>query len=381
MIDYYSDNHKKDAFVQADVMGPSISYRLNYKNNVGLYTRARAVASGRNLDPGFNYYNFHEINFGNLYNLKKSDIQGAAWMEIGANFAHVLRENKEMQWSAGANLRYLVGTDAAYAKNLRDVSVSSKQDTLSLSGADIEIGLVTGAEMYDENTAGEYKLQRKGGGIGLDIGTSLLKKRFTNDILIDTDVTYKWKLNFSVLDLGYIRYKDAEVHRYTIDTPIIVDFNSANNQPTVEKYFQDLSAQVYAGDSLKSKIDNRFVIGLPTALNLNFDYGITAHWYIKANVIQRVPVFENAIKRSNVINLNGRFQKEWIGISGGITSYEYKDLYLGGSLRIGPLIIGSDNFIPVIVRQKEATQADLYIGLKINKFWQNFLMGRSCNCK
>ncbi len=378
--DFYSTSGNKDAYVQADIMGPSGSIRLNYHHTIGLFTRARVVASARNIDEGFNYYNFHEINFGTPFSADKSDLQGAAWAEVGLNYAKVLKESKTHKLSAGVNLKYLIGTDAAYAINHRRGRAVAQQDTITFTNADFEIGVVTGAEMYDEATAGEYNLKKKGSGLGLDIGVSWEKKRYPTDILIDTDVTYKWKMNATLLDLGQIRYKNAEVHRYTIEGSQLIDFNQAESTETIEQYFQDLSTQVY-NDSLQSKIGNEFVVGLPTALNLNFDYGLSDRWYIKTNLIQRIPVFENALKRSNVLNVNGRYQKNWFGISGGITAYEYQNVYLGGSVRIGPLTLGSDHFIPIIMPQKELTGADFYFALKINSFWDDlWKRHKRCNC-
>lgn len=378
--DFYSTSQNKDAYIQANVIGPSGAIRLNYNHTIGLFTRGRIVASARNIDEGFNYYNFHEVNFGTPFNANESDLQGAAWTEVGINYANVLRESKTHKLSAGINLKYLVGTDAAYAINHRKAGAVAEQDTIVFNNLDFEVGVVTGAEMYDEATAGEYNLKKNGSGLGFDIGLSWEKKRYPTDILIDTDVTYKWKMNASVLDLGHIRYRNAEVHRYTIEGNQLIDFEQAGNTETIAQYFQDLSKQVY-NDSIQSKIDNQFIIGLPTAMNLNFDYGLSNHWYIKTNLIQRIPIFKNALKRSNVLNINGRYQKNWFGISGGLTTYEYQNVYLGGSLRIGPLTLGSDHFIPIVLSQKELTGADFYFALKLNSFWDDlWKRHKRCDC-
>ncbi|APD08004.1 hypothetical protein UJ101_02505 [Flavobacteriaceae bacterium UJ101] len=377
--DFYSTSEDKDAYVQVDVLGPSGSMRINYHNTIGLFTRARVVASARNIDSGFNYYNFNEINFGTPFTADKSDLQGAAWAEIGLNYAKVLKDSKEYKFSTGVNLKYLIGTDAAYAVNHRRVGAVAEQDTIVFNNLDVEVGVVTGSEMYDEATAGEYSLKKNGSGLAMDLGFTFEKKKYPTDILIDTDVTYKWKLNASILDIGRIKYKNAEVHRYTLDGEQLIDFEQAGDTETIEQYFQDLSMQVY-GDSIQSKIGNDFIIGLPTALNLNFDYGLSDRWYVKTNIVQRVPVFENSLKRSNVVNVNGRYQKNWFGISGGITAYEYQNVYLGGSLRMGPLTIGSDNFIPIAVPIKEMKGADFYFALKINSFWDDLWKRHKRRC-
>lgn len=378
--DFYSTSKDKDAYVQVDVLGPSGSMRIDYHNTIGLFTRARVVASARAIDSGFNYYNFHEINYGTPFTADKSDLQAAAWAEIGLNYAKVLKESKEYKFSAGANLKYMIGTDAAYVINHKRTGAIAEKDTIIFNNANVEIGVVTGAEMYDEATAGEYNLKKNGGGLAFDLGFTFEKKKYPTDILIDTDVTYKWKLNASILDFGRIKYKNAEVHQYAFEGTRLIDFEQAENTETIEQYFQDLSRQVYNGDSIQSKIGNEFVIGLPTALNVNFDYGLSDRWYIKTNIIQRVPVFENSLKRSNVINVNGRYQRNWFGISGGLTTYEYQNVYLGGSLRVGPLTIGSDHFIPIVIPQKEMKGADFYFALKINSFWDDLWKRHKRRC-
>ena len=57
--------------------------------------------------------------------------------------------------------------------------------------------------------------------------------------------------------------------------------------------------------------------------------------------------------------------------------YEYKNFQVGGFLRYGPLIIGSENALPFIVPHKKLHGMDFYIGLKLYPFWENEMTRKS----
>lgn len=59
--------------------------------------------------------------------------------------------------------------------------------------------------------------------------------------------------------------------------------------------------------------DSGFKVGLPTSINLNYSQRIKEHHYLNINWIQRIPVFENSVKRNNLVNANYMIQKEAIG--------------------------------------------------------------------
>ena len=105
--------------------------------------------------------------------------------------------------------------------------------------------------------------------------------------------------------------------------------------------------------------------------------------YLGFDLIQRIPVFENSLTRSNIFNISYTVQKPVIGYGTSVSLYEYQSLQFGGYLRIGPLILGSENFFPLIFRQKKLHSGDFYIALKLYPFWDNEFKRhrrKDCNC-
>ena len=100
-------------------------------------------------------------------------------------------------------------------------------------------------------------------------------------------------------------------------------------------------------------------------------------------MIQRIPVFENSLKRSNIFNVSYTVQKPVVGYGGSVSLYEYRSLQVGAYLRIGPLILGSENLFPLIFKQKRLHSGDFYIAIKLYPFWDNEMKRHrreNCNC-
>ena len=100
--------------------------------------------------------------------------------------------------------------------------------------------------------------------------------------------------------------------------------------------------------------------------------------------MQRIPVFENSLKRINVLQTSYTIQKDGFGIGPSLSICDYENVTFGGYVRIGPLILGSDNAIPIVFKQKKLTSANFYFGLKFYPFWDNEAKRRSrepCECE
>ena len=119
-------------------------------------------------------------------------------------------------------------------------------------------------------------------------------------------------------------------------------------------------------------------------MHINTSKQIRPNHYWSINWIQRTPVFENSLKRTNVLQTSYSIQKDGFGIGTSLSMYEYEKLTFGGYVRIGPLILGSDNALPLVFKQKKLNSANFYFGLKFYPFWDNEQKRRSkekCDCE
>lgn len=383
-----SDYYNKDVtgyHISSDFMGPSFSLNLNVFEqpiSVGLFTRLRTQSSIIEVDNYMQYAN-QEIDEPVLYDLSPFTANFMNWAEIGLNFSTEIFSYTQYQWIVGANLKYEMGLDAFYLKNNDNATMrreylpdpenpDSEIKTLYASDFDVEVGYATSYN-FD---ADRYEFDPKGKGFGIDIGIAMVSPDRWEE-------SYDFKISLNALDIGYVNF-DGNVHsfvgenlRYT-NNPVFdeVDFESP------EQYAQIISNELY-GNPTKSLKSNAFKIGLPTSIHFNMSKNIGENQFLNFDVIQRAPIFENSLKRANIANVSYSIQKRGFGAGVSLSTYEYENVQMGGFLRWGPLIIGSENFLPFIIPQKKLHALDFYIGLKLYPLWDNDMKRRSredCKC-
>ncbi|MGS0747116.1 hypothetical protein [Halpernia sp. GG3] len=381
VLDFYNKDFGNFYF-NSELLGPSFSLKTNIKGKqfqLGIYSRQRTQGSAFHFD---NYFRFGNQGFQDpdLYNFKSFDVIVMNWGEIGFNASTEIFPYAEQKWIFGANLKYEMGYDAANVKSSDKIILKKKiendnefqKQTITADNFNVETNFVTNYN-FDSK---KYELKQNGKGFGLDLGISMVDE---NDNLDD----YNLKASFSVLDLGKINFQGRKDifkgNNFTVfNNPELDNVTFVSPQ----QYLGLLSKQVY-GDEKASFQGTDFSIGLPTSIHFNLSKNIRENQYLNLDLIQRTPIFENSLKRSNIVNVSYTVQKNYLGYGGSVSLYEYQKLQFGGYLRIGPLILGSSNFFPLIFKHKKLNSGDFFIGLKIYPFWDSeFKRHRraDCNC-
>lgn len=369
--------------LSSDVLGPSfqIKFKIKEKNfSAGVFSRLRTQSSAIKID---NYLRFGNQNIlePELYHLNPLKINLMNWGEIGLNLTTEIFPNSDYQWIIGGNLKYEIGLDALklesklpfqLSRSSTDVNGIS-QKSIVASDYDVETSFATNYNFETE----KYEYKQRGKGLGLDFGLTFLDR--------DEDAEdYNFKASFNIIDFGSVHF-EGENHRLQ-GSPLELE-NNQNLKNTKFKspgqYLKLLSKEVY-GDENTSFQGTDFIIGLPTSLHFNVSKNIGEHQFLNADWIQRIPVFENSLKRSNILNVSYTVQKPSVGYGASVSMYEYRQIQFGGYLRIGPLILGSENVFPLIFKQKKLHSGDFYIAIKLYSFWDNELKRHrraNCNCK
>lgn len=377
--DYYNEDITGYHFSN-DIMGPSVSLNftlLNRDFSAGFFTRLRTQSSVIEADNYLQYTN-QEIDEPVLYNLGPFKLNFMNWAEFGLNLSTEIFDYADAHWVVGGNIKYLMGLDAVYVENKEDALMRREYEpdtefpdsleikSLYVNDFDVEVGYATN---YDFENKG-YDFGVSGQGIGIDLGTTMLIPHSEYE-------DYDLKISMNLIDLGYVNFT-GDVHSFQGEELKYVNnivFDEAEFE-TPEQYAQIISNEVY-GNPNQSHVSNKFTIGLPTSLHFNASKNVGENQFVNLNVIQRTPLFENSLKRSNIVNASYLYQKEKFGIGGSISMYEYKNFQVGGYLRYGPLILGSENALPFIVPHKKLHGMDFYIGLKLYPFWDNEMKRQS----
>ncbi|MEZ4981951.1 MAG: DUF5723 family protein [Saprospiraceae bacterium] len=193
----------------------------------------------------------------------------------------------------------------------------------------------------------------------------------------DGDKPYQYRIGFSLLDFGAIGFsQNAESHYMSTNNLVDVtsrDYRGLNAQEDMDEMIKVFSYQVL-GDSTASKIDDKFSVWLPGALSLQADYAITSYLFASAAIIQRLPVGAVKVRRDNYVNLTPRFESRWFGAGIPVSLYNYDKVKIGATLRLGYLIIGTENLRSWITKAPYSG-TDFYVALKVNPFnlaWGGF---------
>ena len=324
------------------------------------------------------------LRFGNqdllepeLYILKPLKINFMNWAEIGFNVATEIFPYSDHQWIIGGNIKYEIGLDALNVEGKAPFQLTRSNDeadvkSIVASDYDIAASFVTNYNFETDR----YEYQQRGKGLGLDFGLTFVDRDSNAE-------DYNLKAGLNVLDIGSVSF-EGENHLLK-GSPVELENNPTFKNTKFKsphQFLQLLSNEVY-GDENASLQGTDFKIGLPTRLHFNISKNIREHHYLNANWIQRIPVFENSLKRSNIFNVSYTVQKPVVGYGGSVSLYEYRSLQVGAYLRIGPLILGSENLFPLIFKQKRLHSGDFYIAIKLYPFWDNEMKRHrreNCNC-
>ena len=385
VLDFYTRNFVKYN-LESDVIGPSFSFRQKIKEQtfrLGFFTRLRTQGSAKDVDNYMRFSNQKLIEPAE-YSFQPLKTNFMNWNEFGLNVSTNLYTTNTQELIVGASIKYALALDAAYVHSKNPIKLEADtigastmlhpKTNIYASNYDIEASYTTNYDFDRE----KYVYKNRGNGVGIDLGIALVNRRI-NDELYDS------KIALNILDIGYVNLK-GENHLYKNNTRVQIGNNPRFDTidfKSIQQYARLLSNEVY-GDSLASYKGNKFTIGLPTSLNFNLSKKVRPNHYINFNWIQRIPVFENSLKRTNVLQTSYSIQKDGFGIGTSLSLYEYEKIGFGGYIRIGPLILGSENALPFVFKQNKLNSGNFYIGLKLYPFWDNEAKRRSrepCDCE
>lgn len=359
-----SNNQRKRAWANVDIMGPAVSFTVNKQYQVGIYTRARAIVNAGNIsteqlkvytdENNPEYYN-HTLSF------KKVGASAHAFGEVGITLGKMLREDEYYKLSAGVTLKYLIGYAAVNAF-AGDLTYQRVGDTASYAKGDI-------TALYTYNTVpGQTSdlAQRAGrGGIGLDIG---IQYSYHPYVELDKKDIYRYKLGIAITDIGSVGYvgdKGSAAYALNAGKTNLSDleFIDADQQ----EYTYYLKRQTESGRLKQNETGEKFRIGLPTALRANFDYNAGGGLFLSVNTLLNLKGSNGSVFRPGYVgylNLTPRIDLKFFKFGLPITLMRYTNLNMGAIVYMGPLFVGTNTLISAIAGQN-ISNVDVYTGLAL----------------
>lgn len=374
----FSDHKNFDGHFQADVLGPAVAFKFKIKDHelaAGFYTRLRTFGNSFRLDNQYKYDNFiNQATFSREF--KPFSFSLATIQESSFFISKSFLQTKSSELNLGIAFKYSKVWDAVFVnqKNKITIDYDKASNSLLYSNYDAD-ALFTTSYNFDKET---YEPKNNGSALGIDLGLTYIDYGDYDK----EEGEYLQKLAFSVSDIGIIKV-NGEKHHFG-GTPFVVNKNTDfNNVNDISGFFKELSTHVY-GNPNTSLESNSFKIALPTSLHISYSGNLLKNRYITFGVAQRLPLYKYAFKSPNLFYVNFAKTHRIITYAAQFSMFEYKKPQIGGYLRIGPLILGSDNILPVFFKQDKLQSADIYLGIKIYPFWDNALSRRfrqKCDCE
>lgn len=242
-------------------------------------------------------------------------------------------------------------------EQINDADPESSEVVVKIDQVDFQYGYLTDDLLENVDGASMvgwlFKGVAPGQGWGADLGLSYEYRpnqeqyQYTANGQVYTDrqkEKYKFRFSFALMDLGKIRYdnpayvKSFDLKRTNKEIHLR-DFEEAEN---TEDYTRILNESL---DITPAESKSSFQSGLPTAVNLNFDYHLASRFYVNATWVQSLQnKFAITMHQPSLVAVTPRLDTKGLTIALPLSVYNnYSVFAVGGMVKVGPYFIGSDN--------------------------------------
>lgn len=275
---------------------------------------------------------------------------GLAWGEIDFTYARVMKSDDQDVITLGATLKYLVGIGGGFG-SVDKINFSMQgPNAIVINNSDAKGGF---SMPYDytksQDQLSANRSYKFGKGFGTDLGFSVQHnsrmhniQRFSRYCEQEFE-QYDYRFAVSLLDLGYIKFKDNALSG-TLKNNLPINYNLNNFVFTSTQAAIDTVNNLY-NKSTPSITSNQFSILLPSAISFQYDKRITDNIYVTAGGVIGIPLGKNALQRPSQLAIIPRYESDIFEVSIPLSLYDMAKPRLGLSTRIFFLTLGTDRLI------------------------------------
>ncbi|WP_026713049.1 DUF5723 family protein [Flavobacterium daejeonense] len=351
------------AFLNTDVMGPSVMFNIAPKHSLAIFTRARAFVNVIDVNGQVinditkdNSSSFPTANVGS------PNAVGNSWGELGISYAAVLYQKGQHFLKGGITAKYLQGV-ANYHFQGTGITMAYNEDLILPQNSTYT---TTGTAVYgssqDFAANSDLDIDSKSRGFGVDLGLVYeWRPEYTADRADINDLKevnkYKLRFGISVTDLGSVKYAKGVRNMYDLNKTITQDdYDSSEN---FDQFLEDNYSSIPVDGTVRSY--------LPTALHADVDWNIYKKFYLNANgdlgIVSDTKLNQNSI--ANRVSVTPRYESKWFSAYIPVSYMDYsKQAQVGLGLRTGVFFIGSGSVLSNLA-SKSSKAADIHLGFKI----------------
>jgi hypothetical protein len=352
---------KVDGQIEAMIIGPAINASIG-KFSIGVSSALRNYAVGQNIQKEFARGLIYGLNIPEYYNtpLNGSNYRAKAmsFLEFGVNGGMIAYQKGKIIVNAGINLKYMLGLGG-----------------INLLVDDFNYEMQDSTNAYVNDFSGKYGGSdigfHPGVGYGADIGFTLEKKvapgRYYSPHSPKSGckhLDYVYRLGFSVLDIGAIKFKGSYYREVQNANGEWNDYADARTN--------DIGAIINNLDNvLESGVTNSkssYFAKLPLSFSLQFDYNFGKGIYVNSTLLYGVALKNSfGAERISMLAITPRFEGKRFGISAPLSINTIWKPGLGLAFRFWFLSIGTDNIFPYFLNM-DVYRLDFYAHLKVPIF-------------
>ncbi|MBC8046511.1 MAG: thrombospondin type 3 repeat-containing protein, partial [Fimbriimonadaceae bacterium] len=296
------------------------------------------------------------------------------WMQYGITYANTIYNTDKHFLKGGATLKFVHAVSSGYLY-ANDLNYSFVNDSIiNIAASDFNYGHSDNLNNIEFDSIGSLTKLKFASKLApaFDIG-------FVYEYRPDVDEfrrkkpdgtyeymhhknKYKFKVGVSILDVGKVKFTKGNNSG---------DFGGTDESFNINQF--SLENIQSLDDTLQAKFDaldddDTYTVSLPSALSVQLDYRIKGGFYVNLNPFialnrNRDPE-QSRVSEITTISLTPRFESRWIDVGLPISYNEYNNTNLGLSLRLGPVIVGTNDFLPLISK-KNIYGTDFHVAIKI----------------
>ncbi|MCS6818532.1 MAG: DUF5723 family protein [Chitinophagales bacterium] len=392
----------KHAYVGAQVQGP-LSFMFTFgkrkeshKNALAFTWNINAVVNADRISQKLARISYWGVGFKadsidkfNYIRLKEGDVRinALSWIDYGITYSREILNKNNHYLKAGGTFKFIQGI-MGLNTFLENVEYRWQNfDTISIydSRGALEVNSVapTTKEYFERDHAEDIYGYVKDALSFIDRGIS-----FAGDLAVvyewrPRQEKYKYKMDgrewydirknlhtlqvgFSVTDIGRIKFRKSE-YSY--------EFN-LNKQDWYVKDFSPNEGIKSFGDTIRltegfdiintSKTKPNFYVWLPTRFNLWFDYN-PVHFFGLHALASVAPRLDSRRSVHHISTFTVTPHLDWrcLGLYLPVSYDVLGNFNVGSTVRIGPIIVGTSDFLALAGAKKFAYNADVHVALKI----------------
>lgn len=289
----------------------------------------------------------------------------SAWVELFGTYSKTLWDTEIDRLNAGITLKWMTGASGAFA-GLENAglqrTIRNNRISYTLNSGTGTYGYAASLDEWKKDNSAPQNIQAllttAQHNLAFDLGMEYIIKpqHITGFDDEDTYYDYTWKLGISLLDLGRNRYTYGSQSRKA------GQFKSNVSDSTLFKKTAPVRTLRAFNDSLATIVNDMvpltgsFFINNPARLVINADHSFSEHVFVNAEVSVNLSLLgahdAPYVNEMNVFSVTPRWESRRFGGYLPVLYNTHGQLWVGGALRAGPLLLGVHNLSSIFAQNK-----------------------------